>query len=201
MIRVGEFGTWFRTTLPRYGGRVHDKDTDEGADVPPAVPQLAEAVGPELVRSELVNAFVALLKDNEAEVRTAGAGQIPGTSFHLLAIRVDHRSSLIWLVIGFSKLVDRDTILAKILPCVQALSTDSSQHVRAALGNHISGLAPLLGKEATIDHLLPLFLQLLKDDFPDVRLNIISKLELVNNGTFAVSRSPLQNLIVSSDRH
>lgn len=48
---------------------------------------------------------------------------------------------------------------------------------------HISGLAPLLGREATIEHLLPLFLQLLKDDFPDVRLNIISKLETVNDGT------------------
>jgi len=100
---------------------------------------------------------------------------------------MDHFLSLICPVIGFSKLVDRDAILAKILPCVQALSTDSSQHVRAALGNHISGLAPLLGKEATIDHLLPLFLQLLKDDFPDVRLNIISKLELVNNGMCALS--------------
>jgi len=103
-----------------------------------------------------------------------------------------HYNLLIWTGIGFSKLIDRDTILAKILPCVQALSTDSSQHVRAALGNHISGLAPLLGKEATIDHLLPLFLQLLKDDFPDVRLNIISKLELVNDGMFAVSRSQFQ---------
>jgi hypothetical protein len=28
-----------------------------------------------------------------------------------------------------------------------------------------------------------MFLQMLKDEFPDVRLNIISKLELVNNGT------------------
>lgn len=27
-----------------------------------------------------------------------------------------------------------------------------------------------------------MFLQMLKDEFPDVRLNIISKLELVNNG-------------------
>jgi serine/threonine-protein phosphatase 2A regulatory subunit A len=158
------------------------------------VPQLAEAVGPELVRSELVNAYVALLKDNEAEVRTAGAGQIPGISLHLLTFHVDRYNSLPWLLIGFSKLVERDTILAKILPCVQALSTDSSQHVRAALGNHISGLAPLLGKEATIDHLLPLFLQLLKDDFPDVRLNIISKLELVNNGTYVASCSLLQIL-------
>ena len=34
----------------------------------------------------------------------------------------------------------------------------------------------------TIKHLLPMFLSMLKDEFPDVRLNIISKLELVNNG-------------------
>jgi serine/threonine-protein phosphatase 2A regulatory subunit A len=32
----------------------------------------------ELVREELVNHYVQLLKDNEAEVRTAAAGQIPG---------------------------------------------------------------------------------------------------------------------------
>lgn len=29
-----------------------------------------------------------------------------------------------------------------------------------------------------------MFLQMLKDEFPDVRLNIISKLESVNNGMF-----------------
>ncbi|KAK0558114.1 protein phosphatase 2A structural subunit [Tilletia horrida] len=96
--------------------------------------KLASAVGEDVVRDDLVLSLVSLLKDNEAEVRTAGAGQIP----------------------------------------------DTSQHVRAALANQISGLAPLLGKEATIEHLLPLFLQLLKDEFPDVRLNIISKLEQVN---------------------
>lgn len=39
---------------------------------------LAEAVGEGIVREELVGAFVNLLKDNEAEVRTAGASQIPG---------------------------------------------------------------------------------------------------------------------------
>lgn len=66
------------------------------------------------------------------------------------------------------------------MPCVRDLSTDTSQHVRAALGAQISGLAPLLGKQTTIDNLLPLFLQLLKDEFPEVRLNIISKLEQVN---------------------
>ena len=40
--------------------------------------QLAEAVGTDIVREELIGHFVLLLKDNEAEVRTAAAGQIPG---------------------------------------------------------------------------------------------------------------------------
>jgi uncharacterized protein (DUF2336 family) len=35
-------------------------------------------------------------------------------------------------------------------------------------------------QEATIEQLLPIFLSLLKDEFPDVRLNIISKLDQVN---------------------
>jgi len=34
--------------------------------------------------------------------------------------------------------------------------------------------------DATIEQLLPIFLSLLKDEFPDVRLNIISKLDQVN---------------------
>ena len=52
----------------------------------------------------------------------------------------------------------------------------------AALASVIMGLAPVFGKEDTITHLLALFLQLLKDDFPEVRLNIISKLDAVNKG-------------------
>lgn len=67
------------------------------------------------------------------------------------------------------------------MPAIEDLVTDSSQHVRAAFGTQVSGLAPILGKHETTQHLLPMFLQLLKDDFPDVRLNIISKLEQVNN--------------------
>lgn len=96
---------------------------------------------------------------------------------------------------GFSKLLDKEVILARIVPCVRDLSQDSSQHVRAALANQISGLAPLLGKEPTIEHLLPLFLHLLKDDFPEVRLNIISKLETVNSG-LTIFVTPMRSLIL-----
>ena len=69
--------------------------------------------------------FVKLLKDNEAEVRTAIAGQIP----------------------GFCALVERTTLLNDILGSVEDLVSDNSQHVRAALGTQISGLAPILGKQ------------------------------------------------------
>ena len=125
-------------------------------------------------------AFVKLLKDNEAEVRAAVAGQIP----------------------GFCALVERTVLLNEIMGSIEDLVSDSSQHVRSALGTQISGLAPILGKQEyvsltificrvhvltirrTIDHLLPMFLQMLKDEFPEVRLHIISKLELVNQGKF-----------------
>jgi hypothetical protein len=46
-------------------------------------------------------------------------------------------------------------------------------------------LAPQLGKQPTIDHLLPVFLALLKDPFPDVRLNVISKLDQVGRAGVA----------------
>lgn len=78
-----------------------------------------------MVSRDLVPAFVKLLKDNEAEVRTAIAGQIP----------------------GFCSLVDRETLLKEIMGSVEDLVSDPSQHVRAALGTQISGLAPILGKE------------------------------------------------------
>ena len=85
---------------------------------------------------------------------------------------------------GFSKLLEPEVTIARIVPFVRDLCQDSSQHVRAALANQITGLAPLLGHAPTIEHLLQLFLHLLKDEFPEVRLNIISKLEQVNEGTF-----------------
>ncbi|KAL2871124.1 protein phosphatase 2A structural subunit TPD3 [Aspergillus lucknowensis] len=137
--------------------------------------RIAKAVHEEVVTRDMVPSFVKLLKDTEAEVRTAVAGQIP----------------------GFCSLIDRETLLNEIMTSVEDLVSDPSQHVRAALGTQISGLAPILGKDETISHLLPMFLQMLKDEFPDVRLHIISKLELVNNviGIELLSQSLLPAIV------
>ena len=63
---------------------------------------------------------------------------------------------------------------------IQELVCDTNQHVKAALASVIMGLSPIMGKDNTIQHLLPLFLILLKDEHSDVRLNIISNLDSVN---------------------
>jgi serine/threonine-protein phosphatase 2A regulatory subunit A len=87
------------------------------------------------------------------------------------------------MMLGFCKLVPPPVILNDILVPIKELVGDPNPQVRAAFGENLSGLAPILGKDATIEHLLPMFLQMLKDDDSKVRLNIISKLELVNEGT------------------
>ena len=84
---------------------------------------------------DLVPAFVKLLKDNEAEVRTAIAGQIP----------------------GFCELVERSVLLNDIMGSIEDLVSDTSQHVRAALGTQISGLAPILGKQECVSFKLEVY--------------------------------------------
>lgn len=70
--------------------------------------------------------------------------------------------------------------MTNILPCVKELVADPNQHVKSALASVIMGLSPILGRHNTIEHLLPLFLTQLKDECPEVRLNIISNLDCVN---------------------
>jgi hypothetical protein len=72
-------------------------------------------------------------------------------------------------VAALCKLCSSEASLEQILPSVKELAADNNQHVRAALASVIMALAPVLGKAATIDQLVPLFLALLKDEWPDVR--------------------------------
>ncbi len=109
-----------------------------------------------------------------------------------------------------------EVVIKQILPCVKELVVDQSQHVRgmcriilyltpfaAALASVIMGLAPILGKDLTINYLVELFLILLKDEFPEVRLNIISKLDAVNKviGIEMLSQSLLPAIVeLAEDR-
>jgi hypothetical protein len=50
-------------------------------------------------------------------------------------------------ITGFCALLERETLLHEVMPSIEELVSDQSQHVRAALGTQISGLAPILGKD------------------------------------------------------
>ncbi|RVX13984.1 Protein phosphatase PP2A regulatory subunit A [Vitis vinifera] len=268
--------------------------------------ELCEAVGPEPTRSDLVPAYVRLLRDNEAEVRIAAAGKelSSDSSQHVRSALasvimgmapvfrkgkavgvVEHglgapekprcnfsrrkRKTSLMLQGGGSSLLTENLLPRKrhpdLSPCLMyqfcafsysllvknthsedpsfpelSKSPDAQQstlisgnmfvlgplswkHVNGfnvALGNHpiqalkniglfLRGLCQLGALQqpfvdATIDQLLPIFLSLLKDEFPDVRLNIISKLDQVNQviGIDLLSQSLLPAIVeLAEDRH
>ncbi|CAN4088862.1 unnamed protein product [Withania somnifera] len=85
-----------------------------------------------------------------------------------------------------------------------ALSSDSSQHVLSALASDIVGLAAVLGKDATIEHLLPILHAFLKDCSSKVRLQIISEVHQMNQviGIDQLSQSLLSVIVELTDvRH
>lgn len=127
-----------------------------------SVTEFQAALDGDAAHADLVALFVELLGDKEAEVRCVSAGKVLNFA---KAVPTAHRVRVVQL---------------SILPRLQDLARDESEHTRSSLAGVIMGLAALVGKEITIAHLLPLFLQLLKDVCSDVRLNIISHLEDVN---------------------
>uniref|UniRef100_A0A8C9W4U4 Protein phosphatase 2 scaffold subunit Abeta n=1 Tax=Scleropages formosus TaxID=113540 RepID=A0A8C9W4U4_SCLFO len=141
--------------------------------------ELQKAVGPEITKADLVPAFQNLLKDCEAEVRAAAANKVKEFCENLPE---DSRENI---------------IMSHILSCVKELVTDTNQHVKSALASVIMGLSTILGKDNTIEHLLPLFLAQLKDECPEVRLNIISNLDCVNEviGIRQLSQSLLPAIV------
>lgn len=57
------------------------------------------------------------------------------------------RSAIAGQIPGFCALLESETLLQEVMPSIEELVSDQSQHVRAALGTQISGLAPILGKD------------------------------------------------------
>jgi serine/threonine-protein phosphatase 2A regulatory subunit A len=123
--------------------------------------ELETVLGNELSRTEMAPMLVRLLQDQEKEVRTQAALRVPHICKGL-------------------DLVDRQTIITtNVMRHVTELCADQSQHVRVAMAGQLLELGPILGKEKSIELLVPLFVRLLKDDYSDVRLNIISKLDVL----------------------
>ncbi|KAH0916071.1 hypothetical protein HID58_030517, partial [Brassica napus] len=179
----------------------------------------------DVLKTELRSSYGQLCQDDMPMVRRAAASNLGKFATTLESaflnaeimtmfdgLTKDDQDSVRLLAVegcaALGKLLEPQDCVARILPVIvnfsQELSTDSSQHVRSALASVIMGMAPILGKDSTIEHLLPIFLSLLKDEFPDVRLNIISKLDQVNQviGIDLLSQSLLPAIVeLAEDRH
>mmetsp|Transcript_18026 Transcript_18026/g.37128 ORF Transcript_18026/g.37128 Transcript_18026/m.37128 type:complete len:583 (+) Transcript_18026:215-1963(+) len=145
--------------------------------------ELCEVIGEEVTIKELVPLYVKLLKDNEAEVRVAAAGKAA----------------------EFCSFVGGPLSLKEILPALTELSNDTSQHVRAAIATVVMVISPIFGNADTVEaSVLPIILTLLRDEYPDVRLNIISNLQEVSSiiGIQLLQKNLLPAIVaLAEDRH
>ncbi|KAL3912526.1 MAG: hypothetical protein SGILL_006846 [Bacillariaceae sp.] len=147
----------------------------------------------------LIPAYEKLLQDPEAEVRTSA-------TFNLALVAQGCMSRVLPPMGhgGEDEMTDattftgeRVTAAERLVKRVTSLTEDDSEHVRAALAMVATELAPILGKDATITHLVPPILLLLRDAASEVRLNLISSLESLNKviGVDLLSQSLLPAIL------
>lgn len=67
-----------------------------------------------------------------------------------------------------------------MIPSLNKLQTDQFTYVRQALAENILSICPIIEKGPTNEHILPIFLALLRDECSDVRLNLFKRLEALN---------------------
>ena len=114
--------------------------------------ELCGSLGQQISNNSLSAVYEALLNDTEAEVRSAAAGTM----------------------VLVSGTIRKDVIISQIMPAAARLAGDASEHSRASLALVINGMAPILGKEGSVEHLLPILLLLLRDEVSDVSIYIYS---------------------------
>lgn len=77
------------------------------------------------------------------------------------------------------KYLKKAALVEVIVPTAQRLSSDPSEFVRSFFATEVNLLAPLLGREDTVTHVLPLLLILLRDSNSEVPYQIIHSFSCV----------------------
>ena len=117
---------------------------------------LSQYLTREFTDKEVVPFYEQLLQDKEAEVRSEAAGKLPELAKHCSST----------------------TLVEKLLPILNAYTvTDASQHVRGSLAHSICELARPIGKEATVQFLVPPVVQMLKDSATEVRVSLMTNMK------------------------
>ncbi|CAG9319843.1 unnamed protein product [Blepharisma stoltei] len=106
----------------------------------------------------LLPSFVKFLQDNEGEVRTSACQRL-------------------W---DFSKFLTVDEISNNILPVLAPLAIDVD-YVKASFATNLTKLSSIIGKQNTNQYIMSLFLDLLRDPSPEIRICLFNDLEGLSN--------------------
>ena len=117
--------------------------------------KLIEAFDKELTEDFLIERFMILLKDPVDEVR----------------------SMAIYAVKNGCENIDFDKLQGTIIPLLIGMGTDSSIKVKSALGDILCELSRSVRRETATTKFVPVIIQLLKDDSPEVKLSVLKKIE------------------------
>jgi serine/threonine-protein phosphatase 2A regulatory subunit A len=113
--------------------------------------QFATAFGPEITDKNLIQTFTQLLSDGEMEVKNAAV------------------NSLSMCIEG----VAPEKIGNFILPKITQVYADSNFIFKAGLATSLAEMAVKLGKELSMQKIVPIVNELLKDDSSEVKLRMI----------------------------
>jgi len=117
--------------------------------------KLCQMLDVETIRDSMINYFIRLLQDQEPEVRAVAISKIP----------------------GIARLIGVDLSISKLIPIIsKELMVDNNKYARASLASVIIPFCYLLPHQIVIDHILNCILKILKDEYPNVRLHVISNI-------------------------
>lgn len=177
---------------------------------------------PEAVFSKnLLPLYAKLLKDKEAEVRTAAALDLhkvcsplkTGLQDHIVPtldalaadpkenVRIAFSQSLVHLCIPFGNNPPfaKDTAQKLLVPIIQQLAKDEHPNVRNNIINDLEILSKAIGPTGLVNGLLPSLIELSKDPKWRVRYAIVSKSSMLAHDLgVKIFEKKLQNLVTGS---
>jgi serine/threonine-protein phosphatase 2A regulatory subunit A len=116
--------------------------------------KFAEAFGRDITDNNLIQTFNLLLNDDEPEVKNAAINSLSKSLQNL----------------------STEKICNILLPTLQSTVTDAQVAFKAGVALALCEMAPIVGKNYCLSTVLPILLELLKDDNSEVRHNVASNM-------------------------
>ena len=121
--------------------------------------KFANSFGKEITDNNLIQTFTLLLNDNEAEVKLAAISNISDCLMNLSS----------------------EKICNLMLPTLQNSYAEASHLFKAGVASSLCDMASIIGKEFTNQKVIPILLELIKDDNSEVKLQVVSGLVKIAN--------------------